>query len=74
MRVRGMGGFANAESARIPTFELGGIATREATADVSNADLGTEDIDGVIGSDLMRSYDLWFDYRTNAVYLRRSKR
>ena len=73
-RVRGVGGFASAESARIPVFELGGIATRDSTADVSNADLGTEDVDAVIGSDLLRSYDLWFDYRATAVYLRKSKR
>jgi predicted aspartyl protease len=74
MHVRGMGGFANAEPTRVPTFELGGIYTRQATADVSNADLGTEDVDGIIGTDLLRSYDLWFDYRLNAVFLRRAKR
>ena len=74
MHVRGIGGYTNAESTRIPTFELGGIWTREATADVANADLGTEDVDGVLGTDLIRAYDLWFDYRTNAVYVRRAKR
>jgi hypothetical protein len=47
---------------------------REATADVSNADLGTEDVDGVVGTDLLRSYELWFDYRANAVYVRKAKR
>ena len=74
MHVRGMGGFATAEPTRVPTFELGGIYTRQATADVSNADLGTEDLDGVIGTDLLRSYDLWFNYRLNSVVLRRAKR
>lgn len=74
MHVRGMGGFANAETTRVPTFELGGIWTRDATADVSNADLGTEDVDGIVGTDLLRSYELWFDYRGNAVHLRRTKR
>ena len=73
MHLRGMGGFASAEPTRVPAFELGGIWTREATADVSNADLGTEDVDGIVGTDLLRSYDLWFDYRTSAVYLRRAK-
>jgi len=71
--VRGMGGFANAEATRVPAFELGGIWLREATADVSNADLGTEDVDGILGTDLLRSYELWFDYRANAVYIRRTK-
>ncbi len=72
--VRGMGGFADAESARVPAIDLGGIATHDATADVSNLDLGTDDIDGVLGSDFLRAYDLWFDYRANAVYVRRAKR
>jgi predicted aspartyl protease len=72
--VRGMGGYANAEPTRVPTFELGGIWIREVTADVSNVDLGTEDVDGIVGTDLLRSYELWFDYRANAVYLRKSKR
>jgi predicted aspartyl protease len=72
--VRGMGGYANAEPTRLPAFELGGIWTRGATADVANADLGTEDVDGIIGTDLLRTYDMWFDYRLNTVYIRRAKR
>ena len=56
-----------------PTFELGGIWTRDATADVSNVDLGTEDVDGIVGTDLLRSYELWFDYRAATVHLRRAK-
>jgi predicted aspartyl protease len=74
MHVRGMGGYASAEPTRVPSFELGGLWLRDATADVSNADLGTEDVDGIIGTDLLRSYELWFDYRANAVYVRREKR
>ncbi len=74
MRVRGMGGFASAEPARVPAFEIGGIWTRAATADVANADLGADDVDGIVGTDFLRAYDLWFDYRTNAVYIRRAKR
>jgi Aspartyl protease len=72
--VRGMGGYANAEPTRLPQFEIGGIWTRGATADVANADLGTEDIDGIIGTDLLRTYDMWFDYRISTVYVRRAKR
>jgi hypothetical protein len=74
MHVRGMGGYANAEPTRLPIFELGGISTRGATADVANADLGTEDVDGIIGTDLLKTYDLWFDYRASVVHLRRAKR
>lgn len=74
MHVRGMGGFANAESTRVPQIELGGIWIREATADVSNVNFGTDDTDGIMGTDLLRSYDMWFDYRANVVYLRKAKR
>jgi hypothetical protein len=70
---RGMGGFASAETTRVPSLELGNVVTRDATVDVSNADFGSEDVDGVIGSDLLRTYDLWFDYRNNAVYLRHAQ-
>ncbi|MBV9439330.1 MAG: aspartyl protease family protein, partial [Candidatus Eremiobacteraeota bacterium] len=72
--VRGMGGYASAEAARVPSFELGGLFTRDLTTDVSNADLGTDDVDGVVGSDLLRSYELWFDYHLNIVYIRRARR
>ena len=74
MRVRGIGGVANAESARISALELGGLWERDVVADVSSADLGTDDVDGVLGSDLLRGYELWFDYRTAAVYVRKAKR
>jgi predicted aspartyl protease len=74
MHVRGMGGFTTAETTRVPAFELGGIWTRGATADVANADLGADDIDGVIGTDFLRTYEMWFDYRQNAVHIRRAKR
>ncbi len=74
MHVRGMGGYATAEPTRLPAFELGGLWTRGATADVANADLGTEDVDGIIGTDLLRTYDIWFDYHANAIHLRRAKR
>jgi len=73
-RVHGVGGVASAESARIPVFELGGIVTRQPVVDVSNIDLGTDDVDATIGSDLLRAYDLWFDYRTSNIYLRRARR
>ncbi len=72
--VRGMGGVATAEATRVPTFEMGGIWTRGATADIANADLGADDVDGVIGTDFLRTYDMWFDYRNSAIHLRRAKR
>jgi predicted aspartyl protease len=74
MHLRGIGGFANAETTRVPAFELAGLWTRDVMADVSNADLGTDDTDGVMGTDLLRTYELWFDYRASAVYVRKPKR
>jgi predicted aspartyl protease len=74
MRVRGIGGVANAEPALIPGLELGGIWAREVVTDVSNTDLGTDDVDGILGTDLLRGYELWFDYRTATVYVRKAKR
>jgi hypothetical protein len=73
-RVRGVGGNATAEAARIPGLEIGGLWLRDVTSDVSNVDFGVDDVDGTIGTDLLRSYELWFDYRTNAIYLRRARR
>jgi len=73
MHLRGMGGFASAETTRVPQFELGGLVTHNATVDVSNADLGTDDTDGIMGTDLLRSYEIWFDYRADAVHLRKAK-
>ena len=42
--------------------------------DVSNANLGAEDVDGTAGTDLLHAYDLFFDYRSAALYVRRSKK
>ena len=70
-RVRGVGGLSTAEATRLPQIALAGIDTRNATVDVTNADIGSEDVDGIIGTDLLRSYDLWFDYRANTVFVRR---
>jgi hypothetical protein len=73
MHLRGMGGFASAETTRVPQFELGGLSTRNATVNVTSADLGTEDTDGILGTDLLRSYEIWFDYRADAVHVRKAK-
>ena len=71
---RGMGGFGNAETTRMPFLELAGLTTRDVTVDVANADFGSEDVDGIIGTDLLRSYEFWLDVRTSSVSFRRSKR
>ncbi len=69
-RFRGVGGTGIAEQVRIKDLEFAGVTFPETLVDVSAADLGFEDIDGLIGTDLMRDFDLFFDYRTNTVYAR----
>lgn len=73
-RFHSVGGIGTAESIRIHAMDIGNSVIAEPVVDISSADLGLEDIDGVLGSDLMRTYDITFDYRANTVYLRRIKR
>jgi len=71
-RFRGVGGIGTAEAVRVRDIEIAGTTIPDTLVDVSAADLGFEDIDGLIGTDLMRDYDLYFDYRSNTVYARPS--
>lgn len=71
-RFHGMGGTGVAETAHARNFELAGIALSDPVVDVSSADLGAEDIDGTAGTDVLRSYDLYFDYHGEQLYVRRS--
>jgi hypothetical protein len=73
-RFRGIGGTATAESAHIKQFELGGQSVADPVVDVSSADLGAEDVDGTVGTDILRSYDLYFDYHAGILYTRRIRR
>jgi hypothetical protein len=70
----GVGGTGSAETVRVKALQFAGFSNPEMLVDVSAADLGFEDIDGLIGTDFMRDYDLFFDYRSNAVYARHSNR
>jgi hypothetical protein len=69
--IRGIGGVAGVEATHVSQIELSGIPVRDTAVDVTSADLGSDDIDGIVGSDVLRAYDIWFDYHTNAVYVRR---
>lgn len=71
---RGMGGYGNAETTHVPLLEIGGVWTRDVSVDVANADFGSEDVDGIIGTDLLRSYELWIDVHTSSLALRHAKR
>jgi hypothetical protein len=71
---RGMGGVGLAESVHARDFDLAGITLADPVIDVSDADLGAEDIDGTAGTDLLRAYDLFFDYHSQTVFMRRAGR
>ncbi len=70
-RFHAVGGVGDAETVRLKNVELAGVTLNDALVDISSADLGFEDIDGVIGTDVLRKFDVFFDYRSNAAHLRR---
>jgi hypothetical protein len=73
-QFRGLGGMASAETVRFKSFDIAALPLLDPVVDVSNANLGGEDIDGTAGTDLLHAYDLFFDYRSAALYVRRSKK
>jgi len=73
-QFRGLGGTGTAETVHLRSFDLAALPLYDPIVDVSNANLGAEDIDGTAGTDLLRGYDLFFDYKTAALYVRRSRR
>jgi hypothetical protein len=73
-QFRGLGGMGTAETVRLKSFDIAALPLFDPVVDVSNANLGSEDIDGTAGTDLLHAYDLFFDYRTAALYVRRSKK
>jgi len=73
-QFRALGGTATAEQAHLKSFDLAGLPLTDVMVDVSSANLGAEDIDGTAGTDLLHAYDLFFDFRTQTLYVRRSKR
>lgn len=69
---RAMGGTGAAETVHVKDFELAGFEQADPEVDVSSADFDAEDIDGTAGTDLLRPYDLYFDYRAQTLYVRRA--
>jgi hypothetical protein len=69
-RFRGLGGTGTAETVAVKDFEIANVTLPEAIVDISPADLGFEDIDGLVGTDIMRNFDWFFDYPANTVYAR----
>jgi len=73
-RFRGVGGVGVGEAVSVKQFDLGGIVVPDVVVDVSSADLGTEDVDATIGTDVSSAYDLYFDERSAMLYVRRAHR
>jgi len=73
-KFRGVGGIGTATTVRVKSFEFAGTTLTEPLIDISSSELGVEDIDGVLGTDILHDYDVYFDYRANTVYLHRVKR
>lgn len=73
-QFRGLGGTGTAETVRLKTFDIAAFPLLDPVVDVSNANLGSEDIDGTAGTDLLHAYDLFFDYRSGTLYLKRSRK
>jgi hypothetical protein len=73
-QFRGLGGTGTAATARLKSFDIAALPLIDSVVDVSNANLGAEDIDGTAGTDLLHAYDLFFDYRAAALYVRRSRK
>lgn len=73
-KFRGVGGIGTAATVRVKSFEFAGSTFTDPLIDISAAELGVEDVDGVLGTDLLHDYDVYFDYRTNTAYLHRVKR
>ena len=73
-QFRGLGGTGTAETVRLKSFDIAALPLNDPVVDVSNANLGAEDIDGTAGTDLLHAYDLYFDYRSGALYVKRSRK
>ncbi len=67
---RSVGGTGAAETERVKDLEFAGVTFSNPIVDISNAELGLEDVDGVIGTDLLREFDVFFNYRANLAYMR----
>jgi predicted aspartyl protease len=71
---RGLGGTGTAEAVKLKSFDIAALTLLDPVVDVSRANLGVEDVDGTAGTDLLHAYDMFFDYRSGALYVRRSRR
>jgi hypothetical protein len=65
-----VGGTGFAGAARVKDLEFAGGTTPETIVEISAADLGFEDVDGLLGTDIMRDYDIFFDYPANTLFAR----
>lgn len=73
-RFRGVGGTGNGEMTRIHTFEFANVTLSDTPVEIANDDFGSEDTDGILGADLLKNYEVFFDYPAGQLHVRRAKR
>src|ERR1019366_7317004 len=56
-QFRALGGMGTAETVHLKSFDIAALPLFDSVIDVSNANLGAEDIDGTAGTDLLHAYD-----------------
>ena len=71
-QFRGVGGTGTAETVHLKSFDIAALPLLDPIVDVSTANLGAEDVDGTAGTDILHNYDIFFDYRSAALYIRRT--
>jgi len=72
-RFKGVGGTGNGEMTRLHSFEFANVALTDTAVEISSDDFASEDFDGVFGADLLKNYDVYFDYPAALVHVRRAR-
>ena len=72
-RFRGVGGTGNGEMTHLHNFEFANVALTDTAVEISSDDFASEDLDGVFGADLLKNYDVYFNYPAALVHVRRAR-
>jgi predicted aspartyl protease len=73
VRFRAVGGIGSGGLGKLRSIDVGTFQLDKPTVEISPDTFGTEDTDGVLGSDVLRALDVWFDFRGTQAFVRRSK-
>ncbi len=72
MHYRAVGGIGTSILGRLRSLELGGLTLARPMVEIAGDVFGTEDTDGVFGTDLLRALDVTFDFRNAQAFIRRT--